>query len=809
MAQKERYLDMPLEEILGDRFGRYSKYIIQDRALPDARDGLKPVQRRILFAMYTERNTSDKPFRKSAKTVGNVIGNYHPHGDSSVYEAMIRQSQDWKMRVPLVEMHGNNGSVDGDPPAAMRYTEARLARHAEEMLQDIQKDTVDFMPNFDDSQEEPVVLPAAFPNLLINGSTGISSGYATDIPPHNPGEVIDAAIAQIDRPDIPVEQLMTYIQGPDFPTGGIIQGEEGIKNAYEKGRGKVVVRGKADIQTVRGGRRQIVIEEIPFEINKASLVKKMDELRIDKKVDGIAEVRDETDRTGMRIVIELKKEADAQGVLHFLYKNTDLQTAFNFNMVAIADKTPTLMTLPKLLDAFIQHQKEVIVRRSRFELNKARDRAHIVEGLMKAVSILDDVIAEIRRALDKQEAKTRIEKAFGFSEKQSEAIVNLQLYRLTNTDIETLEKEQNELHRQIAQLEELLSSEKKLKNQMKKELRSVRKLFSTERLTAVEAEIEEIKIDLEVMVPSEDVRVSLTKEGYLKRSSLRSFIASNGEQPAMKESDRMLFNMELNTTDTLLVFTASGSYLYIPVHLIPEMKWKDSGQHIANIVQMTPDDKVVDTAVVTDFSKEDRELLFLTKNGMIKRTPLQEYKAQRHSKALMAVKLKKEDELTSVRTASADSDVICITHQGYGLRFGLDDVSATGIRTSGMKAVNLKDSDFCRALVAASTDKDELILCTQRAAVKKMPVSELEKQARAGRGVRVLKELKKQPHRIMFGGVVPDNTEIVIITADQSETTRRADALRTSDRYQNGSFLVDTAAHGEVHDVFFRSVEGK
>lgn len=457
----ERLLDLPLEDVLGDRFGRYSKYIIQERALPDARDGLKPVQRRILYAMYVDGNTADKGFRKAAKTVGNVIGNFHPHGDSSVYEAMVRMSQDWKLRNILIEMHGNNGSIDGDPPAAMRYTEARLSAIAVELLRDIEKQTVEFVPNFDDTSEEPVVLPAMFPNLLVNGSTGISAGYATEIPPHHLGEVIDAVIMRIDKPNCTVDEIMTVLHGPDFPTGGIIQGREGIKKAYETGKGKIMIRGTATIEAAKGGKQQIIITELPYEVNKANLVKKMDELRFDRKLDGIADVRDETDRTGLRIVVELKKEADAEGILNYLYKNTDLQVPYNFNMVAIHNRRPKLLSLLELLDAYIEHQKEVVTNRSRYELKKAHDRQHIVEGLMKALSILDEIIATIRASKDKREAKDRLMAQYAFTEAQAEAIVSLQLYRLTNTDITALKQEAEELEKKISELSAILASEKK------------------------------------------------------------------------------------------------------------------------------------------------------------------------------------------------------------------------------------------------------------------------------------------------------------------------------------------------------------
>ncbi|NJP37255.1 DNA topoisomerase IV subunit A [Alkalicoccus luteus] len=801
MAEKERYLDLPLEEVLGDRFGRYSKYIIQDRALPDARDGLKPVQRRILYAMYTDRNTSDKPFRKSAKTVGNVIGNYHPHGDSSVYEAMIRQSQHWKMRMPLVEMHGNNGSVDGDPPAAMRYTEARMAKLSETMLTDIHKQTVDFMPNFDDSQEEPVVLPAPFPNLIVNGSTGISSGYATDIPPHNLGEVIDAAVKLIDQPDASIDKLMETIKGPDFPTGGIIQGVEGIRQAYETGRGKVVVRGRAEIEALRGSREQIVITEIPFEINKASLVKKMDELRIDKKVEGIAEVRDETDRTGMRIVVELKKDADAKGVLHYLYKATDLQTQFNFNMVAIADKTPRLMSLKSLLEAYLVHQKQVIIRRTNHDLRKAKERAHVLEGLIKAVSILDEVIAVIRSANDKQDARRKLQEAFSFSEEQSEAIVMLQLYRLTNTDITTLEKEAEQLRKNIETWEALLGSDKKLAAEMKKELRSIKKDFNDERRTDVEEQIEEIKIDLEVLVPPEDVQISVSKEGYLKRSSIRSYTASNGEAPSMKESDRLLFSGEVNTQDTVLLFTKSGSYAYLPVHKIPEMKWKDAGQHLANIISIDSQDSIVAVSVVKQIKDAVGYYTFVTKKGLIKRTPVKDYEAQRHSKSLMAVKVKKEDELIQVLETNGNTTLTISTLHGYSLTFSENEVSPTGQRTSGMKAINLKDEDSV-AGACIQNGSSSLLIVTNRGAVKRMLPSVLETGSRASRGVRILKELKKNPHRVVFTAAVSGDDVIAIQTNDGVVVEQNAAKVRPSDRYTNGSFVVDAAAGGGIKDVW-------
>lgn len=741
MAQPEIYHDLPLEDVIGDRFGRYSKYIIQDRALPDARDGLKPVQRRILYAMHAEGNTHDKNFRKAAKTVGNVIGNYHPHGDSSVYEAMVRMSQDWKVRNVLVEMHGNNGSIDGDPPAAMRYTEARLAAIASELLRDIDKETVEFVPNFDDTSKEPVVLPAMFPNLLVNGSTGISAGYATDIPPHHLGEVIDAVIRRIDSPNCSVDDLMELVKGPDFPTGGIIQGKEGIKKAYETGKGKIIIRGKAEIETIRGGRQQIVITEIPFEVNKANLVKKMDEFRIERKVEGISEVRDETDRTGLRIVIELKKEADAQGILNFLYKNSDLQIPYNFNMVAIHNRRPMLMNLTSILDAYIGHQKEVITNRSQYELKKAKERHHIVEGLMKALSILDEVIATIRSSNDKRDAKNNLIEKFAFTEPQAEAIVSLQLYRLTNTDITALQEEAKELDQKIKELEEILSNDKKLLKVIKDSLKKVKKTYAGQRRSVIEEKIEEIKINLEVMVASEDVYVTVTKDGYIKRTSQRSFAASNGQDFGMKDTDRLLCQLEMNTTDVLLLFTNKGSYVYCPVHQLPDIRWKDLGQHITNIISIDSDESIVKAIPVREFT-ESEYLLFFTKNGMAKRTQLMQYKAQRYSKALVALNLKGDDEVVDVHVTDGTKDLFIATHSGYGLWFSEDEVSVVGARAAGVKGVNLKDGDFV-ASGQVLEESDVLVLVTQRGSIKRMNRTEFEKTSRAKRGVLMLRELKK------------------------------------------------------------------
>lgn len=802
MSTNEKFRDLPLEDVLGDRFGRYSKYIIQERALPDARDGLKPVQRRILYAMHVEGNTHDKGFRKSAKTVGNVIGNYHPHGDSSVYEAMVRMSQDWKVRNVLVEMHGNNGSMDGDPPAAMRYTEARLSAIAAELLRDIEKQTVDFIPNFDDTSKEPTVLPAMFPNLLVNGSTGISAGYATDIPPHNLGEVIDGVIMRMDNPDVSVDELMTVIKGPDFPTGGIIQGIDGIKKAYETGKGKIIVRSKAEIEDVRGGKQQIVVTEIPYEVNKANLVKKIDEFRFDRKVEGISEVRDETDRTGLRIVIELKKDADANGVLNYLYKNSDLQVAYNFNMVAIAKKRPKLLGIRELLDAYIEHQKEVVIRRTKFELDKAKERQHIVEGLMKALSILDEVISTIRASKDKRDAKDNLIAKFAFTEAQAEAIVSLQLYRLTNTDITALQNEAEELANKIEEWTSILLSEKKLVSVIKKELKDVKKRFADTRRSKIEAEIEELKINLEVTVPSEDVIVTITREGYVKRTSQRSFAASNGQDLAMKDSDRLLAQLDLNTKDVVLLFTNKGNYLYCPVHELPDIRWKDLGQHVANIIPIDRDEDIIQVIPVKDF-EIDAYLVFVTKNGMVKKTELKQYKAQRYSKPLVGVNLKDDDQLIDVHLTDGTKELFLISHFGYALWFHEEEISIVGIRAAGVKGMNLKDGDFVvGGEVITSDSKETIVITTQRGSIKRMKLKEFEKATRAKRGVVILRELKANPHRVIGFVVANDEDTVYIQTEKGHIETVVTSEIRLNDRYSNGSFILDENDNGKVTTIW-------
>ncbi|AXH99168.1 DNA topoisomerase IV subunit A [Sporosarcina sp. PTS2304] len=797
MTHSETFQDLPLEEVIGDRFGRYSKYIIQDRAIPDARDGLKPVQRRILYAMFHEGNTHDKAFRKSAKTVGNVIGNYHPHGDTSVYDAMVRMSQSWKLRHEMIDMHGNNGSVDGDSAAAMRYTEARLSAIASEMLRDIRKETVDFAPNFDDTELEPTVLPGRFPNLLVNGSTGISAGYATDIPPHALHEVIDAVLMRLKKPDVTVEELMTVIPGPDFPTGAIIQGTDGIRTAYKTGKGRFIIRAKWEIEQLKAGKTQIAITEIPYDVNKANLVKKMDELRHDRKLDGIAEIRDESDRTGLRIVVELKKDMDGTAIMQYLLKHTDLQITYNFNMIAIAGRRPMLMSLPMLLDAYIDHQKEVITRRSTFDIKKAKDRLHIVDGLMKALSILDEVIRTIRASKDKKDAKQNLVDAYEFTEIQAEAIVSLQLYRLTNTDITELKKEEEELRALIVTLEGILASESKLTAVLVKEIKAIRKQFAEPRLSVIEEKIEELKVDLDILVPSEEVMVSVTKSGYVKRTSMRSYSASNGKGQEMKEADYNLLELSMNTQHHLLLFTSLGNYIYQPVHELPDIRWRDLGQHLSSIVGLEPNEELVDVIGIESFD-EDHTVVTASSNGNVKLSKLSDFQVQRYNRSYKAMNIKKEDRLIGARLVTGTEDILFITKQAYSLRFSLTELAITGIRTGGVRGIHVKDEDELVAFEVITDQTKNIFLATQRGSVKRMNISEFDTSARALRGVTIIKELKSNPHRIVDMKAVKEDVDFVLWTAKNKTVEVDPMALKNTNRQSTGSAIVDEAKDGAI-----------
>ncbi|WP_045635301.1 DNA topoisomerase IV subunit A [Streptococcus gordonii] len=811
--------NMSLEDIMGERFGRYSKYIIQERALPDIRDGLKPVQRRILYSMNKDGNTFDKGYRKSAKSVGNIMGNFHPHGDSSIYDAMVRMSQDWKNREILVEMHGNNGSMDGDPPAAMRYTEARLSEMAGYLLQDIEKDTVPFAWNFDDTEKEPTVLPAAFPNLLVNGATGISAGYATDIPPHNLAEVIDAVIYMIDHPSAKVDKLMEFLPGPDFPTGAIVQGRDEIKKAYETGKGRVVVRSRTEIEKLKGGKEQIVITEIPYEINKAVLVKKIDDVRVNNKVAGIAEVRDESDRDGLRIAIELKKDANTELILNYLFKYTDLQVNYNFNMVAIDNFTPRLVGIVPILTSYIAHRKEIILARSRFDKAKAEKRLHIVEGLIRVISILDEVIALIRASENKADAKENLKVSYNFTEEQAEAIVTLQLYRLTNTDVVVLEEEEAELREKIAMLAAIIGDERTMYNLMKRELRDVKKKFGNPRLSELQDTANAIEIDTASLIVEEETYVSVTRSGYIKRTSPRSFSASTLEEMGKRDDDRLIFVSPAKTTQHLLIFTSLGNVIYRPVHELSDIRWKEIGEHLSQTISnFDTKEEVIYTELLDSF--EEGTYFAATKLGQIKRVERKEFSPWRtyKSKSLKFAKLKNEDDQVIALAPIKLDDVMLVTKNGYALRFNIEEVPVIGAKAAGVKAINLKKDDVLAAAFIANTDS--LYILTQRGSLKRMAVADIPVTSRANRGLQVLRELKTKPHRVFVAGPVYGEAvdfDLFTTEAESSEEqilqvlsnkgtvydVNLAD-LSLSERTSNGSFISDTISDEEVFSAYIK-----
>ena len=787
----QRIHDYALEEIMGDRFASYAKEIIQDRALPDVRDGLKPVQRRILYGMYESKNTYDKKYRKSAKAVGEIMGNYHPHGDSSIYDAMVRMSQDWKMMTPYIDMHGNNGSMDGDSAAAMRYTEARLSKIAGELLKDIEKGTVNMAPNYDDTRVEPTVLPCKFPNLLVNGSTGISAGYATNIPTHNLGEVIDATVYRIDKPNCSFEEIFNIVKGPDFPTGGTIEGKKNIEEAYRTGKGKINVKCKYEIIKEKGV-HQILITEIPYEVNKANLVKKINDIRIEKKIDGIVDARDETARGDLRIAIDLKKDANSELILNYLLKNTDMQISYSFNMIAIVNRRPKLVGLVDIIDAYIAHQKEVTIRKSKFDLEHAKARMHIVDGYLKAMSILDEVIACIRKSNNRMDAINNLVKEFEFTIEQATAIVDMKLYRLTNTDVVTLEEERAKLKQIIEFLNSVLSNEKILFKQMKKELLDIKKEYATERKTVIKDEVSEIKIDAIDMIQKEDVIVTITKEGYVKRTSKKSFASSNIEDINLKENDYVLGLYELNTLDTVLLFTNLGNYLYVPVHELPDLKWKDLGKHISNIINIKAEEQIIGCIPVTNFDKGI--ITIFTKNGMIKRTNLSEFKLQRYSKEVTCIKLKDDDEVVSISN-SLDKEILVTTYNGYVLWYSSNEVPVTGIKASGVKSINLKD-DYVVSGTLFNQNSEYVTVFTNKNTSKRVKIEELEKSSRARRGMLIIREVKTNPYRILKSFII--NKENFGILVDDEIKIIKSTEIPINDRYSVGS----TITKKKITDVF-------
>ena len=806
----EKIYDYTLEEIVGDRFGRYAKSIIQDRAIPDVRDGLKPVQRRILWSMYESHNTYDKPFRKSAKAVGDIMGHYHPHGDSSIYDALVRLSQKWKMREPLVEMHGNNGSIDGDGPAASRYTEARLSKIANVMLSDINKDSVKMTLNYSDEDLEPTVLPAHFPALLVNGSTGISAGYATNIPPHNLGEVIDATIKRIDSPNCRLDTILEIIKGPDFPTGAVVEGKNGLIDAYTTGKGKVVVRANYEIIEEKG-KKQILIKEIPYEVLKETLKKKIEDIKSDKKIDGILEVIDESDRINMaRLVIELKKDADANLIINYLFKNTDLQINYNFNVVAIVNKRPKTLGILEILDAFISYKKEVVINRSKFDLEHSKKRLHIVEGFIKAIDILDEIIKTIRRSKNKADAIENLVKEYDFTNEQATAIVMMQLYKLTNTDITDLKNEHSELLNLINYLTSVISDEEVLKGVMKEELRSIKKEFATPRRTIIKDEITEIKIDELSMIPKEDFIVSVSKSGYIKKLSIKAYNQNNETDYGLKENDYLIGLYKINNIDTIILITNLGNYLYLPVRDITECKYKEIGKHISSYITLSEGEYIISSFGIKFF--DTRTITLFSKDGLVKQTELKNLPVSRYSKPMTIFKLKDEDELVSA--SINDGVVYIITENGYALKFSKEEIPLVGLKTSGVKGIKLTNDKVVSAFIT-NENHEYITIFTDKNTAKRIKLDEIDYSKRSLKGDNILHSPKSKKYNIIKTyagssktnfGIIKDDTELIkssdISIMDKSSTGSQISKKDINNIFKEARLkVIDSNTTNEIKEV--------
>lgn len=787
----EKIYDYTLEEIMGDRFGRYAKSIIQDRALPDVRDGLKPVQRRILWSMYESKNTYDKPFRKSAKAVGDIMGHYHPHGDSSIYDALVRLSQRWKMREPLVEIHGNNGSIDGDGPAASRYTEARLSKIANVMLSDINKDAVKMTLNYSDEDLEPTVLPAHFPALLVNGSTGISAGYATNIPPHNLAEVIDATIKRIDSPNCRLDTILEIIKGPDFPTGGVVEGKEGLIQAYTTGKGKVVLKANYEIIEEKG-KKQILIKEIPYEVLKEQLKKKIEDIKSDKKIDGIVDVIDESDRTNMaRLVIELKKDADANLIINYLLKNTDLQINYNFNVVAIDNKRPKTLGLLEILDAFILHKEEVVINRSKFDLEHSKKRLHIVEGFIKALDILDEVIKTIRRSKNKADAIENLVKEYDFTTEQATAIVMMQLYKLTNTDVTDLQNEHANLLELIKYLTSVINDESVLKGVMKEELRSIKKEFATPRRTIIKDEITEIKIDELSMIPKEDFIVSVSKSGYIKKLSIKVYNSNNETDYVLKEKDYLIGLYKINNIDTIILITNLGNYCYLPVRDITECKYKDIGKHISSYIPLSEGETIIASFGIKNF--DSRTITLFSKDGFVKQTELSNLPVTRYSKPMTIFKLKDNDEVVSA--SINDGVVYIVTENGFALKFNKEEIPVVGLKTSGVKGIKLVSDSVVSAFVT-NENHEYITIFTDKNTAKRVKLEEIDYSKRSLKGDNILHSPKSKKYKITECYAESSKTNYGLIRED-TETIKSSE-INIMDKSSTGS----TISKKDLTDVF-------
>lgn len=735
----------PIESVLSNGFGRYSKYVLQERAVPDVRDGLKPVQRRIIYAMFVEGNVSNKPTRKCARTVGNVIGKYHPHGDTSVYEAMVRLSQDWKMRVPLIDFQGNNGSIDGDGAAAYRYTEARLAEITDQMVLDLNKDTVDMELNFDDQEYEPTVLPSRFPNVLVNGASGVAIGASTDIPPHNLGEVIDATIYRINHKRCTSKDLMQFVKAPDFPTGGIIINPEDLENIYQTGKGVVRVLCKTHIEEDKSC-NHIVITEIPYGVDKSSLVQNIAKCRVNNNIDAILDIRDETDKDGLRICIDVKKEADAEATKKFIISKGVLTSTIKFNMLVINHYRPSVLSLLQVIDCYIEHQIDVITRRSNFDLKKYRDRLHIVEGLIKALSILDKIIALIRSSTDKGNARSRLMNEFGFTERQAEALLNMQLYRLSNTDVTTLINEGESLKASIKDLNELLSSEDKMNRLICKDLKTIKDKYADSRRTDLQQGELDLKVDMKDLVTKDETMICFTRDGYLKRTSMRSYNSVSDSMPGLKDGDVIRGIAKCYTTDNLLLFTTLGNFLSIPVYKLFDNKWKEEGKHINEIGSVSNAEKIIGGILVSEF-KEGANVILISKNGQIKRTAINEFETPRIAKTSKCFNLSNNDELVGVGLTFGNSDILVTNSLGQASLFNEQDINLVSLKAGGIKSMTGLNEDIYISSLLTFSDKEncKLGIITAQQGARLVDYTNITKTSRMGPKTALYKSFKSEP----------------------------------------------------------------
>lgn len=800
MPETERIQEVNISQEMRNSFLDYAMSVIVSRALPDVRDGLKPVHRRILYSMYELGITPDKPYKKSANVVGNVLARFHPHGDAAVYDSMVRMAQDFSYRYMLIDGHGNFGSVDGDSPAAMRYTEARLAPIAMEMLRDIRKETIDFGPNYDGSLEEPLVLPSRIPNILVNGASGIAVGMATNIPPHNLGEVIDGLVRMIENPDVTVEELMKSIKGPDFPTGGVILGTDGIKKAYRTGRGNLQVRAKTRIEEASGGKTRIIVEELPYQVNKAKLVEKIAELVREKRVEGITDLRDESDRNGMRVVIELRRDVNPRVVLNNLYKHTSLQTGFGVIMLALVNGQPQVLNLKALLHHYLEHQIEVIRRRTQFDLRKAEERAHILEGLRIALDHIDEVIALIRGSRTTEEARTGLMGRFGLTEKQAQAILDMRLQRLTGLEREKIESEYGELVKTIAELKAILADEAKIRGIVRDELLEIKEKFADERRTRIKPDADEIVE--EDLIPEEEVAILLTHRGYIKRMPVSTYRAQRRGGRGVtgmgtREDDFVQHLFVCNSHHLLLCFSNRGKVYRLKAYEVPELSRTARGTPMINLIQIEPGEFIHAIIPVKEFA-HDKMLFFATKHGVIKKTALEEFEHIRRN-GLFAINLREGDELVGVRLTDGRQEIILGTRLGMSIRFSEQDVRQMGRSATGVKGITLAEGDEVIDMDIAYPDHDVLVV-TANGYGKRTPLSEYRQQSRGGKGIKTLTVTEKNGPVVGLKMVTP-REDLMLVTNGGIVIRFNVSEISRQGRYTQGVKLISLREGEEVATV--------